>query len=140
MHRLYLQFWLALILVLVLLMVGIGVLVAAFDRDRDPDQWLDELQTFTESVLPAADAPIEDLERVVTAFAERRSLPPSQELADAKEVAALRDAVADMGTRLHRLEEERDFYKDLLETPGVAQRLGSGVEPAEEEVAPPDTE
>jgi len=70
MHRLYLQFWLALILVLVLLMLGIGLLVWAFDRDRDPEAWLGELETFAEAVLPPADAPIADLERVVAAFAE----------------------------------------------------------------------
>ncbi|MCR9094943.1 MAG: HAMP domain-containing histidine kinase [bacterium] len=70
MRRLYLQFWLALILVLVLLMIGIGLLVWAFDRDRDPNEWLGELETFAESVLPPADAPVADLERVVSAFAE----------------------------------------------------------------------
>ncbi len=70
MHRLYLQFWLALILVLVLLVFGIGSTIWILDRDRDPDEWIDELQTFTEAVLPPADAPNEDLARVIGAFAQ----------------------------------------------------------------------
>ncbi len=64
--------------------------------------------------------------KVVTAFADRRALPPPGPSASPPEVEALRDAVADLGTRLHRLEEERDFYKDLLEAPREPRSLPSG--------------
>jgi hypothetical protein len=52
--------------------------------------------------------------KVVTDFNDRRAMPPASS-ASPDDVEALREAVADLGTRLHRLEEERDFYKDLLE-------------------------
>ena len=54
--------------------------------------------------------------KVVTSFGDRRALAPVA-ASSSDEVEALRDAVGDLGTRLHRLEEERDFYKDLLEAP-----------------------
>lgn len=69
MHRLYLQFWAVLSLVLVSLILLVGVAVWLFDRDRGADPWLDELTTFAEAVLPPAESPIEDLARVVGAFA-----------------------------------------------------------------------
>lgn len=37
--------------------------------------------------------------------------------APARELARMREALDDMSTRLQRLEEERDFYVDLLESP-----------------------
>lgn len=52
--------------------------------------------------------------KVVTDYNDRRALPPPSS-APPEEIEALREAVADLGTRLHRLEEERDFYKELLE-------------------------
>ncbi len=45
------------------------------------------------------------------------------------ELERIRDTVDDLGGRLVRLEEERDFYKDLLESPG--RRRG---------ISPPDME
>ncbi len=35
----------------------------------------------------------------------------------------LREAIDDMSSRLERLEEERDFYKDLLEAPGKPREI-----------------
>ena len=58
----------------------------------------------------------------MTAFGERRALPPAA-ASTSDDVAALREAVGDLGTRLHRLEEERDFYKELLEAPPKARSL-----------------
>ena len=55
--------------------------------------------------------------KVVTEVAERRALPPPSGTASPQQVEALRDEIADLGARLHRLEEERDFYKDLLDSP-----------------------
>jgi len=62
------------------------------------------------------------ISKTVTAVADRRALP-AVDSARSEEVDALRDAVADLGTRLHRLEEERDFYKNLLEAPPGAPSL-----------------
>lgn len=60
--------------------------------------------------------------KVITSFSDRRALPPADATA-AQDVDALRSAVSDLGTRLHRLEEERDFYKDLLEASPGARSL-----------------
>ncbi len=46
-----------------------------------------------------------------------------------EELGRIRDTVDDLSGRLGRLEEERDFYKDLLESPG--RRRG---------ISPPDME
>ena len=45
------------------------------------------------------------------------------------ELERIRDTVDDLGGRLARLEEERDFYKELLDSPG---RRGA--------ISPPDLE
>ena len=49
----------------------------------------------------------------------RRQAPlPRESLQlDAEELHRVHDAIADLSTRMERLEEERDFYKDLLEPP-----------------------
>lgn len=64
--------------------------------------------------------------KVATEFAASQRLPPGTGASN-DEVELLRDAVADMGTRLHKLEEERDFYRQLLEAPDDAptRRLSS---------------
>lgn len=54
--------------------------------------------------------------KVATEFAASQRLPPGPGAAS-EDVEMLRDAVADMSTRLHKLEEERDFYRQLLEAP-----------------------
>ena len=63
--------------------------------------------------------------KIVSEALERRSLPPTGGTALPPGVDALREEVADLGARLHRLEEERDFYKDLLEAPQDRGALGS---------------
>jgi hypothetical protein len=55
--------------------------------------------------------------KVVTEYNDRRALPPAGGSASPGEIDSLRDEVADLGARLHRLEEEQDFYKDLLGAP-----------------------
>ena len=40
---------------------------------------------------------------------------------DTDELHRIRETMSDLGARLERLEEERDFYKDLLE-PGKGRR------------------
>jgi hypothetical protein len=56
-------------------------------------------------------------------------LPRESFQLDAEELHRVRDTIADLSTRMERLEEERDFYKDLLEPP-----RGSGMLP------PPESE
>lgn len=51
-------------------------------------------------------------------------LPPERQA----ELERIRDAMDDLSGRLHRLEEERDFYKDLLDAPGERHAI-----------SPPDT-
>ena len=66
--------------------------------------------------------------RIIT---RRRGAPLPHESfqLDAEELHRVRDTIADLSTRMERLEEERDFYKDLLEPP-----RGSGMLP------PPESE
>jgi hypothetical protein len=54
--------------------------------------------------------------KVLSEFAGNQRLP-SGSTPSSDDVELLRDAVADMSTRLHKLEEERDFYRQLLEAP-----------------------
>ena len=51
--------------------------------------------------------------------ARRRPLPlPGESLrVDTEDLLRVRETIADLSTRMERLEEERDFYKDLLEPP-----------------------
>ncbi len=64
-------------------------------------------------------------------FAVRRRAPLPRESfqLDAEELHRVRDTIADLSTRMERLEEERDFYKDLLEPP-----------PGRDTLPPPDSE
>jgi hypothetical protein len=63
--------------------------------------------------------------------ARRRPLPLSGESfqMDAEELHRVRDTIGDLSDRVARLEEERDFYKDLLEPP-----------PNRGTLSPPDSE
>ena len=56
---------------------------------------------------------------VAKIIARRRPAPLPRESfqLDAEELHRVRDTIADLSTRMERLEEERDFYKDLLEPP-----------------------
>ena len=55
----------------------------------------------------------------------RRTPPLSRESfqLDAEELHRVREAISDLGGRVERLEEERDFYKDLLEPPPGSRTL-----------------
>ena len=61
--------------------------------------------------------------KVVTEYIDRRSLPPITGPTSPGEVDALREEVADLGARMYRLEEERDFYRNLLEAPPETRPL-----------------
>lgn len=47
----------------------------------------------------------------------RRPLPPADDGIDTAEARRLSEIVEEMDARLARLEEERDFYRKLLEAP-----------------------
>ena len=65
--------------------------------------------------------------RIIVARRRPLPLPGESFQLDAEELHRVRDTIADLGTRLGRLEEERDFYRDLLEPP----RSGSTLPPPE---------
>ena len=52
--------------------------------------------------------------KVITTRSERRRLPDGVRQQD---VDRLNEAVSDLSTRLSKIEEERDFYRALLESP-----------------------
>ena len=54
--------------------------------------------------------------------------PPDSSQVGGGEQKSARDAIAELSSRLERLEEERDFYKDLLDSPALRR-----------EIRPPDT-
>jgi hypothetical protein len=53
---------------------------------------------------------------------DRSALPPG-------EVERMREAVEELAERVGRLEEERDFYRELLDSPGRKPPLGPGDPP-----------
>jgi hypothetical protein len=55
--------------------------------------------------------------RIIVARRRPLPLPGESFQMDAEELHRVRDTIADLSTRLERLEEERDFYRDLLEPP-----------------------
>lgn len=55
--------------------------------------------------------------KVVTDFGHRRQLPGPTSQQSGPVVEGLRDEIADLSGRLQLLEEERDFYRNLLEAP-----------------------
>ena len=60
---------------------------------------------------------------VVVEIVESRRLPPSGP--HDPELDQLRDAVNELSSRVHELEEERDFYRKLLEAPDDLPSLPS---------------
>ena len=60
----------------------------------------------------------------------RRLPPPEGDSAQSNgELEGIREAIEGVVTRLDRMDEERDFYKDLLDSPGSRR-----------EISPPDAE
>ena len=55
----------------------------------------------------------------------RRSAPlPGESFqVDSEELRRIGDTITDLSGRVERLEEERDFYKDLLEPPSDSREL-----------------
>ena len=55
----------------------------------------------------------------------RRPLPlPGESFkVDTEELHRIGDTISDLSGRVERLEEERDFYKDLLEPPSGSRKL-----------------
>ena len=65
-----------------------------------------------------------------------RELPEDSPQVVSGEQESTRDAIAELSGRLERLEEERDFYKDLLDSPAMRREIrSSDSEPEAEEDA-----
>lgn len=58
---------------------------------------------------------ISTIGKVLTARQSRPELPPVRHEPEA--ILQLNDAMSEMNARLEKLEEERDFYRALLESP-----------------------
>jgi hypothetical protein len=71
---------------------------------------------------------ISTLGKVLSDRADSRALSQGGSRADAEEIERLRSAVDDLSARLSFLEEERDFYRDLLEAPDDDRALPSSHE------------
>lgn len=59
-------------------------------------------------------------------IARRRRPPPllgESFKVDTEELRRIGDTISDLSGRVERLEEERDFYKDLLEPPSGSRKL-----------------
>ena len=54
----------------------------------------------------------------------RHSVLPGESVqVDTEELHRIADTITDLSGRVERLEEERDFYKDLLEPPSGSHKL-----------------
>ena len=54
----------------------------------------------------------------------RRPLPKGDSSHEFEELDDIREVVGGVIGRLERLEEERDFYKELLDAPGTPREIG----------------
>ena len=66
---------------------------------------------------------IMSISRIVRTVVDRRALPPSAPAANPGEVEELRATLDNVMARVERLEEERDFFKDLLDAPKAGREL-----------------
>ena len=62
--------------------------------------------------------------RLLGRIISRREMRHESPRVDNQEIEALRASVDDVSDRLHRLEEERDFYRALLEAPKTPGEVG----------------
>ncbi len=53
----------------------------------------------------------------------RPTLPAESVQVDTEELHRIAETITDLSGRVERLEEERDFYKDLLEPPSSSREL-----------------
>ena len=53
----------------------------------------------------------------------RPTLPGESVQVDTEELHRIAETITDLSGRVERLEEERDFYKDLLEPPASSREL-----------------
>ena len=61
--------------------------------------------------------------RIIAARRRPPPLPGDSFQMNAEELHRVRDTITDLSGRVERLEEERDFYKDLLEPPRAPRSL-----------------
>ena len=61
--------------------------------------------------------------RIIASRRRPLPLPGESFKLDAEELHRVRDTITDLSGRVEMLEEERDFYKDLLEPPRASRSL-----------------
>ena len=59
----------------------------------------------------------------IIARRRRPTLPGESVQVDTEELHRIAETITDLSGRVERLEEERDFYKDLLEPPASSREL-----------------
>ena len=66
---------------------------------------------------------ISSVAKIIDSRRRAPPLPGESFQTDTEELHRVRDTISDLSTRVERLEEERDFYKDLLEPPSGPRTL-----------------
>ncbi len=66
---------------------------------------------------------ISSVAKIIDSRRRASPLPGESFPMDVEELHRVRDTITDLSTRVERLEEERDFYKDLLEPPSGPRTL-----------------
>ncbi len=66
---------------------------------------------------------ISTVARIIERRRRSARLPGESIQVDSEELRRIGDMITDLSGRVERLEEERDFYKDLLEPPSGSREL-----------------
>ena len=66
---------------------------------------------------------ISSVARIVERRRHSAPLPGESVRVDTEELRRLSDTISDLSGRVERLEEERDFYRELLEPPSGSREL-----------------
>lgn len=68
---------------------------------------------------------ISTIGKVLTRERAPRELPPGTPRSGRGDLEGVRETIDNLSVRLERLEEERDFYRDLLESPKRPREIPS---------------
>ncbi len=66
---------------------------------------------------------ISSVAKIIESRRRPTPLPGESFQMDTEALHRVRDTITDLSTRVEQLEEERDFYKDLLEPPSGSRKL-----------------
>jgi hypothetical protein len=66
---------------------------------------------------------ISSVAKIIESRRRAPRLPGESFQMDTEELHRVRNTITDLSTRVERLEEERDFYKDLLEPPPGSRKI-----------------